>query len=196
MTPGERIDVLVKPIDKPGSYRLLSLPYDRRANRLERITLMTVLSEGSGVNDALPESINPGAVRLDMDLAKLKKRKIYLIMANGRGLVNMKDFDVEPYVITSRVGTYEVWEILNISPMDHPFHQHTNECQILEIKGGDPGYASLYSRAPAWKDTFNIPFGGSATVLVPIKDFTGTALFHCHILQHEDIGMMGIWKMV
>jgi FtsP/CotA-like multicopper oxidase with cupredoxin domain len=80
--------------------------------------------------------------------------------------------------------------------MDHPFHQHTNPCQILSITGGDPGYASLYTSIPAWKDTINIPFAGSVTMLVPVMDFTGKGLFHCHILQHEDIGMMAIWEMV
>ena len=80
--------------------------------------------------------------------------------------------------------------------MDHPIHQHVNPAQILSITGGDQGYTSLYTSTPAWKDTINIPFQGKLTMLVPIMDFAGKALFHCHILEHEDIGMMGIWEMV
>lgn len=197
LTPGERIDLLVHADKGPGVYKFVSLPYDRQHNKLEKVTLLTLSCDGSPVRDKVPHVINPHSKRLKMDLSNIRKRrKIYFIMANGRGMINVKDYDIDPYVITSEVGTYELWEIVNISPMDHPFHQHTNPCQILNITGGDKDYASLYTSIPAWKDTFNIPFKGSATILVPVKDFSGKAVFHCHILQHEDIGMMGIWKMV
>ncbi len=97
-----------------------------------------------------------------------------------------------PYTIESDVGTVEMWTIVNASNMDHPFHQHTNAAQVLSIVGGD----SLYATIPAWKDCVNIPKGGSATLLVPIMDYSGMAMFHCHILEHEDIGMMGMWDIM
>jgi len=198
ITPGERVDLLVKADNKPGTFKLLSLPYDRRGNELQKITLMTVEYKGKPVKENIPKKINPHAKRLDsdIDISALPKRKLYFIMANGQGFVNLKDFNEEPYVLTSKVGTYEIWELINISPMDHPIHQHVNPAQILSITGGDQGYTSLYTSTPAWKDTINIPFQGKLTMLVPVKDFTGKALFHCHILEHEDIGMMGIWEMV
>lgn len=196
LTPGERADLLVVPKGGPGAYRLLSLPYDRRGNRVERRTLMTVESGGRGAGPKLPERINPEARRLDIDVSSLPVRKLYMIMANNRGFINLKDFDVDPYVLTSRVGTYEVWELINISPMDHPFHQHINAAQILGVTGGNPSYYEVYTKAPAWKDTINVPFMGSVRMLVPVKDFTGRTLFHCHILEHEDLGMMGVWEIV
>jgi FtsP/CotA-like multicopper oxidase with cupredoxin domain len=118
-------------------------------------------------------------------------------MRMGRGLINGQDFSVNPYTITSKVGTYEIWEIINQSGMDHPFHQHVNPSQILSITGGDRGYASLYTTVPAWKDTIIVPkMGGRVTMLVPVNDFTGKTVFHCHIVEHEDIGMMGIWDIL
>ena len=118
-------------------------------------------------------------------------------MRMGRGFINGRDFSVNPYTVKSHVGTYEVWEIINQSGMDHPFHQHINPAQILSISGGNAAYASLYSSIPAWKDTVIVPkMGGSVTLLVPVKDFTGKTVFHCHIVEHEDIGMMGIWDIV
>lgn len=198
MTPGERVDLLVKADNKPGTFKLLSLPYDRLGNELQKITMITVEYKGAPVNESIPTQINPHAKRLDLDIdiSSLPKRKLYFIMANGQGFVNLKDFNEEPYVLTSKVGTYEIWELINISPMDHPIHQHVNPAQILSITGGDQGYTSLYTSTPAWKDTINIPFQGKLTMLVPVKDFTGKTLFHCHILEHEDIGMMGVWEMV
>jgi len=116
-------------------------------------------------------------------------------MRMGRGLINGQDFEVNPYTITSRLGTYEIWRIINQSGMDHPFHQHVNSSQILSIKGGNQAYASLYTSTPSWKDTIIVPKWGSVTMLVPVMDFTGKTVFHCHIVEHEDIGMMGVWEI-
>jgi FtsP/CotA-like multicopper oxidase with cupredoxin domain len=117
-------------------------------------------------------------------------------MGQGNGYINGQDFDVNPYTIMSDVGTYEIWTIQNNSGMDHPFHQHVNSSQIISISGGDAGYASLHTTIPAWKDTVLIPKWGSVRMLVPVMDYTGMTMFHCHILEHEDIGMMGMWHIM
>ncbi len=80
--------------------------------------------------------------------------------------------------------------------MDHPFHQHVNPCQVLSVTGGDSGYASFYSSVPAWKDVVLVPKWGTARLLLPVKDYGGLAMFHCHILEHEDIGMLGLWNIM
>jgi len=63
--------------------------------------------------------------------------------------------------------------------------------------GGDTAYASLYSTIPGLKDTINVPgMNGSVQMLVPVKDFSGPTVFHCHIAEHDDIGMVGIWELL
>jgi FtsP/CotA-like multicopper oxidase with cupredoxin domain len=162
----------------------------------EPVTLMTVAYSGQSAKQAVPDSINPAAKRLDpARLTIAAERQLVLGMGHGRGYINGRDFDVKPYSFTSRLGTYEIWTISNPSGMDHPFHQHVNEAQVLSITGGDPGYAALLVQAPAWKDTLLVPAGGSVRMLVPVKDFAGMAMYHCHILEHEDIGMMGVWNI-
>jgi FtsP/CotA-like multicopper oxidase with cupredoxin domain len=95
------------------------------------------------------------------------------------------------------VGTYEIWTIVNQSNMDHPWHQHTNSGQVLSISGGDSAYASLYTQSPAWKDVVLVPKMGSVKLLMPVLDYPGMmSMFHCHILEHEDIGMIGIWDIM
>jgi FtsP/CotA-like multicopper oxidase with cupredoxin domain len=197
LTPGERIDVLVQADQAPGTYRLLSLPYNRGGNTLQTVTLMTSSYEGDFAYDSISSIINPDAETPETDASSLQRRRLRLQMRRRRGLINGHDFEVDPYVITSQVGTYEVWKIVNMSMMDHPFHQHTNAALILQINGGDSDYASVYTSVPGWKDTINVPrMGGSVVMLVPVEDFTGTTVFHCHIVEHEDIGMMGIWELV
>ncbi len=210
LAPGERIDLLVKANQGNGTYRLLSLPYNRGTmmmgmmggrrmmggNTGQTVTLMTLSHEGTPMNDTIPSAINPDAKRLNININSLPKKRLTLSMGMGRGFINGRDFAVDPFTMTSEVGTYEVWEIINQSGMDHPFHQHVNPAQILSVRGGDRGYASLYTTIPAWKDTIIVPKMGSVTILIPVQDFKGKTVFHCHIVEHEDIGMMGIWETV
>jgi FtsP/CotA-like multicopper oxidase with cupredoxin domain len=83
--------------------------------------------------------------------------------------------------------------------MDHPWHQHVNDGQVLDISGSGTAvqqYAQLMTGTPAWKDTIIVPKWGSVTLRLPIRDFGGMTMFHCHILEHEDIGMMGMWHIM
>jgi len=196
LSPGERVEVLVKANQTNRNYKFLSLPYNRGCGGMgQQVTLMTLSYKGSWVNDTVPSSINPAATRLN--ITPDKTERIVLSMGQGRGYINGVTFTMENYFsIHSHVGTYEVWEIVNKSGMDHPFHQHVNACQVLSITGGDSSYASLYTKSPAWKDVVIVPKMGSVKILVPVMDYDGMAMFHCHILEHEDIGMMGIWDIM
>jgi FtsP/CotA-like multicopper oxidase with cupredoxin domain len=53
----------------------------------------------------------------------------------------------------------------------------------------------MYTATPALKDTVIVPRRGSLKLLVPVMDYTGMTMFHCHILEHEDMGMMGVWDI-
>ncbi len=202
LSPGERVDLLIKGTQgaKSGSYRFKALPYARMGmSSLETRTLLTVTYNGS-VSPAqkMPLTIKgTTARRLDPNTLQIAARRtLTLSMGQGNGYINGQDFDVNPCTIMSDTGSYEIWTIVNQSGMDHPFHQHVNPAQVLAVSGGDAGYASLYTTSPAWKDVVLVPKMGSVTLLVPVMDFTGMAMFHCHILEHEDIGMMGMWHLM
>jgi len=197
LSPGERVDLLVKGTAKSGSYRLRALPYARMGMMdSPTITLLTVSYSGKQAQ-ALPTAIKPDAALLDpAQLMIAANRTLILSMGQGNGYINGQDFDVTPYEIMSMTGSYEIWTIVNDSGMDHPFHQHVNPAQVLAVSGGDAGYTSLYTSTPAWKDTVLVPKWGSVTLLVPVMDYKGMAMFHCHILEHEDIGMMGMWHIM
>jgi FtsP/CotA-like multicopper oxidase with cupredoxin domain len=147
----------------------------------------------------LPATIDPAAQRARPDLGNAVQRRFVLGMGMGRGSINGRDFDVDPLVVRTQLpasgDAWEVWTIDNPTGMDHPWHQHTNHAQVISINGGDAGYAALYTQTPAWKDTVIVPRGGSVTQLVRVSDWRGMAMFHCHIVEHEDIGMLGIWQI-
>jgi FtsP/CotA-like multicopper oxidase with cupredoxin domain len=70
--------------------------------------------------------------------------------------------------------------------MDHPFHIHTNSFQL-------PDNEDL--PAAAWHDVVNVPSGSRRRIRIPFADFDGLTVYHCHILDHEDLGMMGTLRM-
>jgi len=86
---------------------------------------------------------------------------------------------------TARIGTLQHWKIVNATAELHPFHIH----QVHFLAYAENGAAF---QNPIWLDTVNVPVGGSVDVIL---DFTnpvikGMSLFHCHLLNHEDKGMM------
>jgi len=197
LAPGERVDVLVKATQNSGTFKFKALPYNRMGNMLSpTITLMTVQYGGSTMNQNIPSSINPDAERLNIDTSQLVHRTVVLSMGQGRGYINGQDFDVDPYMIMSDSCTYEVWTVSVEGMMDHPFHMHVNHAQIIGYSGGDTGYKNIYLNTPSWKDTILIPKGGTVTLLMNISEITGMTMFHCHIVEHEDIGMMGMWHIM
>ena len=84
-----------------------------------------------------------------------------------------------------RPGTVEEWEIRTTSPMAHPFHLHVWPMQLTET-GGVP--VDIVSR----QDVVNVPARSSVKVRIAFASFTGRTVYHCHILDHEDLGMIGV----
>jgi len=91
-------------------------------------------------------------------------------------------------------GTFEEWTILNRSNSDHPFHIHQNPFLVTHING-------IELTEPEWHDTILIPAhsdrdmpvetAGSVTFRTFFDPITfGQFVMHCHILTHEDVGMM------
>jgi suppressor of ftsI len=84
-----------------------------------------------------------------------------------------------------RVGSYEHWRILNQTRELHPMHIH----QVHFLAYAENGMPFQH---PAWLDTVNVPTGGSVDVIMDFSNpvIKGMSLFHCHLLNHEDKGMM------
>jgi suppressor of ftsI len=96
---------------------------------------------------------------------------------------------------TPKTGTVEEWVFKNLSRELHPIHVHVNDAQVTSVNGKTQD-------ARSWVDTIPIPYAtrGADGKLVPgevvmrfkFRRFIGSYVFHCHILAHEDNGMMSI----
>jgi len=94
-------------------------------------------------------------------------------------------YDPERVDVKSELDQVYIWSLKNESPIPHPFHKHLSPFNILDINGAPP--ATFMS---GWKDTVMVPPGSTVRILFKEETFTGTYVFHCHILEHEDHGMM------
>jgi len=100
--------------------------------------------------------------------------------------INGRKYEPDATPMTSaRVGTYQHWRILNATAELHPFHIH----QVHFLAYAENGVPLAHAE---WLDTVNVPVGASVDVIL---DFTnpvikGMSVFHCHLLNHEDKGMM------
>jgi FtsP/CotA-like multicopper oxidase with cupredoxin domain len=86
---------------------------------------------------------------------------------------------------TARVGTYQHWRIVNETGELHPFHIH----QVHFLAYAENGRPLEH---PAWLDTVNVPYHSTVDVILDLTDpvIRGMSVFHCHLLNHEDKGMM------
>lgn len=102
-------------------------------------------------------------------------------------LINGASFDMNRIDEVSKVGEIELWEVVNKADMDHPFHVHGTQFQIAEHEKDGKVTTPSYR---AWKDTVNIVAGETVRILLR-QDLPGPRMYHCHILEHEQLGMMG-----
>jgi len=92
------------------------------------------------------------------------------------------------------IDTTEILEINNNSPMMHPFHIHNGQFQVLD-RGGNPPPLN----EQGWKDTIRVESGENLRLIMRFEDFADSEspyMYHCHILEHEDLGMMGQFLVV
>ena len=214
LAPGERADVLVT-LRHTEDVGLVALPYDRGHD----MSGMDSMASGHGAhgghhgaggtlgNDA-PVSLatlraTEGAPPPELparlaslpahELAGATRRRIVLSEAMGDGpvrfLLNGHAYEHGRIDFRSRRGTAEVWEIVNDADMDHPFHVHVFPFVVL-TRDGEPEAVRM------WRDTVNLAAGERTEILIPFDDFTGPVMYHCHIVEHEDRGMMGMFEVV
>jgi FtsP/CotA-like multicopper oxidase with cupredoxin domain len=193
LVPGERVDLVFTPSDEPGTSRWMQwIPTERgfgsvfnrpRENMLEIVTV--------DERPVLPEAI-PVALREiePIDVADAKELTLNLTIethSTARAKEIVMGINGVPYwhsePLTARIGETQIWNIVNDTAFAHPFHLHGYFFQVLDD-----------ARIPEWKDTVDVPADSSLRIAVHFDERPGMWMYHCHILDHADSGMMGhLW---
>ena len=194
IAPGERYEVLVQFSEREGdTLTIETLHYDRGHDVPDPgpISVFDVRIQGATSKSSRLPSTWGEAVDLEVPTdARERLVKLGEAETSDDGLprffFNDQGFPEVP-TIETRSGAVELWRVQNDTEMDHPFHIHGLFFRALEI-GGEP--------APhdGWKDTVNLP--SKQTVLLGLRyGEPGTWMYHCHILEHAERGMMAELKV-
>lgn len=186
-----RLEVLVRGAGTPGSrIALEDLPYDRympqtRPADWDSTRTLLWLNETKGPAAravAIPAELRPVP---PIDTSDVATRRVIVM---SQGMIDNKQMDLNRVDIHARLNTTEIWEVQNVVGMDHPFHIHGGQFQVLDRDGVPEPFTS-------WKDLVNVPKHSSVRIVIHFADYPGKWMYHCHILNHEDEGMMGILEL-
>jgi FtsP/CotA-like multicopper oxidase with cupredoxin domain len=196
----ERAELLVRGTGAPGTMTVLqTLPYDRYAPQTRpeawapalgipvwKDPLDVLSLQYSTASPVTAPAIPATLRRIEaLDTAKSKTTRLLVF---SQGLINGRIMDMNRVDVSARLGDTEIWQLENVVGMDHPFHLHGFQFQVLDRNG-------VPEKQRRWKDTVNVPKHESVRIIVRYDDNPGRWMFHCHILDHEDHGMMGILEV-
>lgn len=108
--------------------------------------------------------------------------------------INDQRMDMQRIDFAVEVDTTEIWEISNPTGTPHNFHVHDTRFHVLDVNDGEPPPAHT-----GWKDTIPVLPGDTISIAVRFTDYTDPNMpymFHCHLLLHEDRGMMGQFVVI
>lgn len=188
ITPGERADFVFTPNNEPGTERIMRWgAVDRGFGTTEfRPPVNMLLIETVDEAPVMPAEI-PYELRTieAIDISNAIEQSLEMtIKLGGEDEVEM-GFNGIPYwnmmPLEARVGETHVWTVSNHSEFNHPFHLHGYFFQVLDE-----------DRIPEWKDTVDIPVGAEIKLAIKFEGRPGMWMYHCHILDHADVGMMGM----
>jgi bilirubin oxidase len=187
----ERVELLVRGTGAPGDrFALQTLGYNRYIpqtrptdwDRPRNILALQYTREAPMAPVKIPETLRPIPT---LDPAEATATRV---MSLSQGMINGKLMDMRRVDVSAKIGATEIWEVENLVGMDHPFHLHGFQFQVLERNGVPTPFR-------AWKDVVNVPKHETAKFIVRYENYTGKWMFHCHILDHEDHGMMGVLEV-
>ena len=184
----ERVELLVRGAGAPGSRTTLeALPYDRYVPQTRPAGWEVTRDLASLAYSNAPSAdslVIPTSLRVvpPIDTARATAVRV---MSLSQGMINGHMMNMTRPDVTARLGRTEIWRIENLVGMDHPFHLHGFQFQLIDRNGVAEPFRS-------WKDVVNVRKHETVRFVVRYDDFPGMWMFHCHILDHEDHGMMGV----
>jgi FtsP/CotA-like multicopper oxidase with cupredoxin domain len=213
LAPAERVELWMDFGDrKPGDrIKLRSLPFNAGMGMMGGATLpngsafdvLTVkVDRKVATRSILPATLaRIPRYRLQDAVNRNAPRTFAPWMGRGTVTLNGRAFDRMDEVADNEIvklNTLEVWEFANdqsMMTMAHPMHIHNLQFQVIERKP-DPRFAAAYQTLSGgfvdegWKDVVLVMPGERVKLLMKFTDHTGLYIYHCHILEHEDLGMM------
>ncbi len=206
LAPAERVEILLSVADgkmptlKHNSSQVQPSMMSRMMNRdkdliIFQIDALSVQKSSRSIPDRLTtHQLIPMSVVSNERLMTLQMHMGPMMMFGGDIFsINGKTMDMNRIDEVVKAGSVEIWTIENHSMMAHPFHIHNVQFKIISRSGGVQGHELGY------KDVVLVHSDEQVKVLIKFPEFSDAKIpymYHCHILEHEDRGMMGQFVVV
>ncbi|MDD3518551.1 MAG: multicopper oxidase family protein [Chromatiales bacterium] len=203
LVPANKASVLIQASTTPGTYYLRRLAFGDDVpfeNPVPEIVLARIVVQGEPVAMDLPQGALPRpAVLNDIADEEITGYRTLVFdvqdgVPGGYGpdqtgfLVDQQLFDAARVDQLVTLGSVEEWTVVNATGAQHPFHIHQGPFQVVAVNG--------VPVEPRWADTWPLPGYGTLTIRQRFDRFDGRYVLHCHMLPHEDMGMMQVVEVV
>ncbi len=193
LSPGERAEILVD-FSADAAGHTVTLAVDQLpGGRCEAMQFR--VGHAAEKKYHVPEKLTVINWLDEKEAVRTRTFEMATFSSGGRLTINNKHMDMERIDETVQLGSTEIWKISNFSggmmQMVHSMHLHDVQFQILDRDGRKP---KPHERGR--KDTVLVPPNETVRILVRFEDYTGIYMYHCHLLEHEDAGMMGQFEVV
>ncbi len=218
VSDGSPVDLISLPMAADSPYRPQGMMRNMHPTNSERLQILAIRPQSAlEKSDDLPDRLVP-MIRFQ-DRGIDNTRRFTLSMAMGMGMrgrmmqgrggprggmmmgrggdqffINGQAMDMSVINETVPMGSTEIWEVVNDSMMMHPFHVHHGQFQVLD-RNGRP----VHAHERGYKDTVKVGPGETVRLVMTFDHFSDAEnpyMYHCHILEHEDNGMMGQFVVV
>lgn len=191
LPPADRVEIAVGPFENEGDvFGIEDLPYNRMAGKkgAERFGTVRVAPRKPSTA-AVPARLRDIAP-LVTGLADVTRTvKLGFKMNLRRGFDFVVNGERHHHDQPVKVGELQVWDVVNNTMMDHPFHLHGFFFQVLEVNGKKPAWRSV-------EDVINVPPKATVRIAWVPDDRPGMWMYHCHIVEHHAAGMMAHFEVV
>jgi FtsP/CotA-like multicopper oxidase with cupredoxin domain len=186
----DRVEIAVGPFAEGETLAIEDLPYYRMAGKkkTERFGTLTV-GKAKPSTAVLPERLRTIAPIAPADAKPTRTVKLGAKLSLRRGLDFVINGEQHHHDAPVKVGELQVWDVVNKTMMDHPFHLHGFFFQVLSVNGKAPEWRSL-------EDVVNVPPRATVRIAWMPDDRPGSWMYHCHILEHHAAGMMAHFDVV
>lgn len=187
----DRVEILVGPFEEGRTLTIDSLRYMRSTfKRRGKESFGTlVVGPAKPSRAAIPARLRTIEPLIDSDAKPNRTVTFKVAPSLRRGLDFLVNGEMHHNDQPVKVGELQVWDVVNVSLMDHPFHLHGFFFQVLAINGKAPAFRS-------WEDVVNLPPRSTVRIAWMPEDRPGSWMYHCHILEHHEAGMMGHFEVV
>jgi spore coat protein A len=185
ISPAQRFDVIIDFTRHQVGDEIILV--NRLGSRSTAMIMRFVVAQATNDTSSIPATLS--RTTMIAPTASMTRRSVKFHRGgNGEWLINGRAFDPAVSQADVPAGSTEVWTVT--SDFHHPFHIHNATVQVISRDGNAPGPDDH-----GWKDTVFVNKGEKVQLAIRFSGYRGRYVFHCHNLEHEDMGMMATFRI-